>query len=61
MSKKVTDTRHGDHSKYDVVKDEGVFSSKYYVRKDDKPHRGSFSSRRKAVEAAEDESGDKRD
>jgi len=58
----VVETFYGTHHKYEVVKrsSELFRSSEYYIRKDGKPHRGSFSSLRAAVEAAEKESGDKR-
>lgn len=58
----VVETLYSRHHKYEVVKKEGGFfgSSKYYIHKDGKPHRGSFSSLRAAVEAAEIECGDKR-
>lgn len=56
---KVVETFYGKHNKYEVVKRAGgLFSSpEYYIRKDGKPHRGSFSSLRAAVEAAKEESG----
>lgn len=55
--KTVVETVYGKHHKYEVMKDAGgVFGSpKYYVYKDGKPYRGSFSSLRDAVEAAKSE------
>lgn len=55
----VVETFYGKHNKYTVVKRAGgLFSSStYYIHKDGKPHRGSFSSLRDAVEAAKKESG----
>lgn len=50
----VIETVYGKYSKYDVVKEPGgVFSGpKFYIYKDGKYHRGSFSSLRDAVDAA---------
>lgn len=50
----VVETVYGKYSKFDVVREPGgVFSSpKFYVYKDGKYHRGSFSSLKDAVEAA---------
>jgi hypothetical protein len=54
--KKVVETVYGKHHKYEIVKEEHLISdSTYYVYKDGKPHRGSFSSLSKAVEAAKSE------
>ena len=54
----VVETFYGKHHKYTVVKSPGglLSSTTYYVHKDGKPHRGSFSSLRAAVEAAKEES-----
>jgi hypothetical protein len=61
MADDVVETFYGTHNKFEVVKrDGGVFSSAtYYITKDGKHHRGSYSSLRDAVEAAKKESGDK--
>ena len=56
-SKTVVETIYGKYSKFEIVKDSGVMSTKFYVRKDGKPHRGSFSSLAAAVEAAKKEAG----
>ena len=55
--RKVVETVYGKHHKYEVLKEPaGVLSSsKYYVYKDGKFHRGSFDSLRDAVQAAESE------
>lgn len=53
--KKIISTHYGKHSKYEVVKDEGYFETKYYVLKNGKAHRGSFSSLGAAIKACEDE------
>lgn len=53
MGKEVVETIYGKYSKFEVVKDSGSFSTKFYVRKDGKPHKGAYSSLRAAVEAAE--------
>lgn len=54
----VIETFYGKHHKYEVVKRAGGLfsSSEYYITKDGKNHRGSFSSLRDAVEAAKKES-----
>lgn len=53
-NKVVVETVHGKYSKYEIVKDAGgIFSSpKFYVWKDGKPFKGSYSSLAAAVEAA---------
>jgi hypothetical protein len=58
----IVETLYGKYSKYEIVKQSGgVFTStKFYIRRDGKPHRGPYSSLRAAVEVAEKESGDKR-
>ena len=44
------------HGKYDIVKETSLLGNpKFYIRKDGKPHRGSFASLRDAVEAARKE------
>jgi len=54
--KEVVETVYGKHHKYEIVKDPGLFSAtKYYIRRDGKPFKGSYSSLRDAVEAAENE------
>lgn len=53
----IIETIYGKYHKFEVVKDPGgVFGSiKYYVRKDGKPFKGSYSSLADAVQAATDE------
>lgn len=54
--KTVVETIIGKHHKYEIMKESHVIgSTKYYVYKDGKPYRGSFSSLRDAVEAAKNE------
>ena len=52
----VVETVYGKHSKYEVIMEGGgLFGSpKYYVYKDGKPFKGSYSSLSDAVEAARD-------
>lgn len=56
-NQEVVETVYGKYSKYEIIKESGgVFGSpKFYVYKDGKYHRGSFSSLRDAVEAAKEE------
>lgn len=55
MSKKVVETVYGKHHKYEIVRDSGVLSTKYYVRKEDgSMASGKFSSLEAAVEWAEE-------
>lgn len=54
-SEKVVETVYGKYYKFDVVKKSDIFGTKFFVRKDGKPHRGPFSSLRDAVAAAENE------
>jgi len=51
----IVETIYGKYSKFEVVKDSAVFSTKFYVRKDGKAHRGSFSSLSAAIEAARED------
>ena len=56
MSKgEVIETVYGKYSKYEIIKEAGVWSTKFYLYKDGKYHRGSYSSLRDAVEAAQKE------
>ncbi|MEZ5549036.1 MAG: hypothetical protein R3E74_14820 [Pseudomonadales bacterium] len=56
MSKEVIETYHGKYSKFEVVKDSGLMSTKFYVYKD-----GKFVSDHKslsdAVDAAKKKAG----
>jgi hypothetical protein len=56
-NQKVVETVYGKYSKFEIVEESGgVFGSpKFYIYKDGKYHRGSFSSLRDAVEAAKEE------
>jgi len=50
----VVEVVYGKHHKYEVVRDSGVFSAtKYYLLRDGKAFKGSYSSLRAAVDAAE--------
>lgn len=53
----VVETIDGKYHKFEIVKDSGgVFGSvKFYIRKDGKPFKGSYSSLADAVQAAKDE------
>lgn len=53
----VIETIYGKYSKYEVIKEPGgVFSGpKFYIYRDGKYYRGSFSSLRDAVEEAQKE------
>lgn len=53
--KTVVETLYSKTSKYEILKDSGTFSTKFYLYKDGRPHRGYFSSLRDAVEAAREE------
>ena len=56
MSKEVVETFYGKYSRFDVVKETSTFGSpKFHVRKDGKPHKGSYSSLSSAVNVAEQE------
>lgn len=55
--KTVVETIYGKYHKFEIVKDPGgVFSGvKFYLWKDGKPFKGSYSSLAAAVQAAKDE------
>ena len=55
--KEVVETVYGKYNKYEIMKESGgVFGNpRFYLYKDGKPYRGSFSSLRDAVEAAKSE------
>jgi hypothetical protein len=58
MSSETVETIYGKYSKFEVVKESSILGDpKFYVVKDGKPHRGSFSSLRDAVEAAKEDAG----
>lgn len=51
--KEVIDTIHGKHNRYDVVRVKRALQSTHYIiQKNGGYHRGTFSSRADAVEAA---------
>lgn len=54
MNKGVIEVIYGKYSKYEITKDSGgvLSSPSFYIYKDGKYHRGSFSSLSAAVEAA---------
>jgi hypothetical protein len=53
---KIVGTRYGQFSRFDVTKKESLLSSPtFYVHKDGKPYRGSFSTLQGAVNAADEE------
>jgi hypothetical protein len=54
MSETLVEVIYGKHYKYEVVRESGVFSTKYYIRRDGKPFRGPFRSLADAVEAAKE-------
>ena len=54
-NKEVVETIYGKHSKYEIVKKSTMLSTEYYIYKNGKYHRGSFSTLKTAVEAAQTE------
>ena len=52
----VVETIYGKYHKFEIIKDSGgVFGSvKFYIHKDGKPFKGSYSSLANAVQAARD-------
>ena len=52
------ETFYGKHNKFSIIRKSDILSTKYYVYKDGKPHRGYFSSLSAAVEAAKDDAGE---
>jgi len=55
--KVVVETIYGKYNKYEIMKEVSGFwgNIKFYIYKDGKYHRGSFSSLKDAVEAAKQE------
>jgi hypothetical protein len=53
-AKPVVETIYGKYHKYEIVKDEGVFTTHFYIRRDGKAFRGPYSSLSSAVEAAKE-------
>jgi len=48
-------TIYGKYHKFEIVKDYGVFTTKFYIRRDGEAFRGPYSSLAAAVEAAKRE------
>jgi hypothetical protein len=55
MSKTTIETFYGKFHKFEVVRDSGIFSTRFYILKDGKPYE-SFSSLKAAVEFAKKKS-----
>ena len=56
--REIVEVIYGEHAKYEIVRHEGSVlrgPTKYYIHKDGKSHRGSFSNLSAAVRAAEEE------
>lgn len=51
----VVETLYSKTSKFEILKDSSVFSTKFYLYKNGRPHRGYFTSLRDAVRAAKEE------
>lgn len=52
----IVETIYGKYHKFEIVRKSNSWSGpKFYIRRDGKPHRGSFSSLSAAVEAAKEE------
>lgn len=51
----IVETICGKHHKYTIIKKRGIFSTEYYMRRDDKPYKGTYRSLKDAVEAAKKE------
>jgi len=48
---------HGQHHTYTVKEDTGLFSTKYYIARDEGKSFGSYSSRAAAFRAAHEKAG----
>lgn len=57
MAEEVVETIYGKYHKYEITRVPGglLSNTKFYILKDGKPYRGSYSSLRDAVEAAKKE------
>ena len=56
MSEKpIVETIYGKYHKFEIIKDDGFWSTKFYIRRDGKPFKGPYSALFKAVEAAQRE------
>ena len=53
--KALVETVYGKYHKFEIMKESSVFSTKFYVYKDGKYHKGSYSSLNDAVNAAKKE------
>jgi hypothetical protein len=51
----VVETIYGKHHKYTIIKKRGLFSTEYWMRRDDKPYKGAYESLKDAVQAAKKE------
>lgn len=54
-SKEVVETIYGRYSKYEITETSSFTGTSFYIYKDGKPYRGSFSTLAAAVEAARSE------
>jgi len=55
MSSTVIETIYGKHHKFTIIKKSSLFGFEFWIRCDDKPHKGPYSSLSNAVEAAKKE------
>lgn len=51
----IVETLYGKYSKFEIVKITSFLETKFYLRKNGKPYKGSFSSLSGAVNAAREE------
>lgn len=51
----IVETIYGKHHKYTIIRKSGVFSAEYWMRRDDKPYKGTYKTLKDAVEAAQEE------
>lgn len=51
----IVETIYGKYHKHEIVKDSRLFGVTFYIWRDGKPYRGSYSSLKAAVEAAQRE------
>ncbi len=55
MSKEVVEVIRGKHQRYEIVREMGVFSTKFFLRTDEEHYTGPYDSLADAVVAAEHE------
>lgn len=55
MSKEVVEVIRGKHQQYEIVRETGVFSTKFFLRRDEEHYTGPYDSLADAVAAAEHE------